>query len=57
MKVAFMAYQTGKITREEMHRYQELHKKLIGNDSFVEVEDTPEWMELGKISRKIHNKS
>ena len=53
MKKAFNSYLQGKITRKEMYRYQELHKKLIGNDSFVEVGDSEEWNEFMKISSKL----
>ena len=57
MNKAFVAYQQGKITRDEMYRYQELHKKLMGNDMFVEVDSyNPEWTEFNKLTGKILNK-
>lgn len=56
MRQAFIAYQQGKITRDEMYRYQELHKKLMGNDMFVEVDSAnPEWTEFNKLTGKILN--
>ena len=57
MKRAFIAFTQGKITREEMYRYQELHKKLMGNNMFVEVDDSnPEWKEFNELTGKIlHN--
>lgn len=56
MYKAFVAYQQGKITREEMFRYQSLHKKLMGDDSFVEIDDTPEWKEFNQLTIKINKK-
>ena len=52
---SFTAYKNGKISRKEMFRYQELKVKLIGLDSFVEVQDTKDWKEFirknpGRIS-------
>lgn len=56
MKTAFNAYLAGHITREEMYRFQYLHKKLMGDDPFVEVDDTdPEWKELNMLTGKILN--
>lgn len=34
---AFKAYKKGKITREEMYRYQELHKLLVGDNYLDET--------------------
>ena len=32
------------------------HKKLMGDDSFVEIDDTPEWKEFNKLTIKINKK-
>ena len=49
----FKAYVDGKISRAEMLRYQELHKKLIGEDLFVEIGESQEWKEFEKLSQKL----
>ena len=53
MRKVFEAYMKGKITRNEMYRYQELHKKLIGTDSFVEIGNSKDWNEFINLSNKI----
>jgi hypothetical protein len=53
MKKAFLAYVNGKITKDELHRYQVLQKTLMGENSFVLVEDTPEWKEFNTLTGKI----
>tara|TARA_Y100000004_G_C8945812_1_gene426241 strand:- start:729 stop:992 length:264 start_codon:yes stop_codon:yes gene_type:complete len=47
------AYDEGKISRAEMLRYQELYKKLIGEDLFVEIGDSQEWKEFQKLQQKL----
>jgi len=54
MKNAFNAFLKKDITKKEMYRYQELHKKLIGNDMFVEVGESDEWKEFQSLSIKIN---
>ena len=52
---AFRAYMEDRITREEYTRYVELHTKLMGTHSFVEVDDSnPEWNELSILTTKIY---
>ena len=53
MSKVLQAYMKGKITRIQMHRYQELHKKLIGTDSFVEIGNSKDWEEFINLSNKI----
>lgn len=51
---AFIAWQKGNISKAEMYRYQELNKKLMGNDAFVEIDNTnPEWKEFNQLTAKI----
>ena len=47
------AIRENKITQKEGIRYLVLHKKLMGNNPFVEVENTPEWNEFQKLTNKI----
>jgi len=47
------ATRDNKITQKEGIRYLVLHKKLMGNNPFVEVENTPEWNEFQKLTNKI----
>jgi hypothetical protein len=52
----FNALAKGKISRKELYRYLELHKKLIGDDKFVEIGDSVEWKEFNELTKKINNK-
>ena len=53
MRKAFFAFLNGNITREEMYRYQELKRELMGNHPFVVQDDRPEWVEFNTIISKI----
>ena len=50
------AIRENKITQSEGLRYLKLHKKLIGNNPFVEIENTAEWDEFQKLTSKITEK-
>ena len=50
---AFLAYMSGRITADEMHRYLELHSRLMGNDSLVEIDESHEWKEFNELTKKI----
>jgi hypothetical protein len=53
MNKVWIAYVHGKITRDEMYRYQNLHRKLMLS-SFVEMEDTEDWKEFRMLNEKIY---
>jgi hypothetical protein len=53
--VAFKALMNNKINRIELQRFIELHKKLMGNNLFVEVGDSPEWKEFNILTNKIYS--
>ncbi len=53
MKKAFEAYQAGRISRDEMYRYQSLKRELMGESMFVVVGNTTKWREFNKLTKKI----
>jgi len=52
---AFKAYCNRRITKKQFLRYGELHRSLMGNNSFVEIEDTPDWREFQELTTLIYN--
>jgi hypothetical protein len=44
---------TGNLTIDEYKRYYELHDKLMGKCSFVQIEISDEWIEFQNLGRKV----